>query len=286
MDAACNRHRNGTSLLYKGCFLWLNCLALISLTGLAASSEIGPFVSTGVITSEWFAPGRTEPTLRAEFSFRFAYSNQWWEAEVRRLNAAEGIGEIENCRVVPGGVRHYVLYKGQTNSESLNAASVCPQFFPSPTSYGLFLVWLSLCPSAQLPTLNETRIQCFLEDLPSCSDRLNFMKSPENIGKYTRSYLDGGSLFLESLRIWNMGAKIIMGNDSQPAVSRYSGHFVEGFMDSEFQVIDRKCYENLTFPVKTVYKHFAPNWSTEAPDDLYCSSRSDLRVDVLQFGIL
>ncbi len=254
------------------------------LTSASTNAEIPPFVASGTITAKSFWAGEESPHYQAEFTFTFACSNDWWEIEVVRLNAAQGEGEIENCCVVPGGVRHYVLFKGRANDGALDAATVCPISFPPPTSYSMFVTWLSLCPVPRLPTIDAERMHRFLEDIPACSDTLDLMTVPQNEGNYSVTYLNPKTLFLKQLKIWNDGIEIVTGNDNRPQFRRFSGAFEKGFLDSEFTVMVSTNIHETSFPLQTIYQHYATNWATETHDDLYRSMYSELTVSHLSFG--
>ncbi len=250
----------------------------------AVNTETPPFAASGTITTKAFRAGEESPHYQAEFTFTFASSNDWWEVEVVRLNAGQGEGEIENCRVVPGGVRNYVLFKGRTNDGALDVATVCPIPFPPPTSPSMFVAWLSFCPVPHLPTIDAKRMHRFLEDITSCSGTLDLMADPRNEGKYSVAYLNPEELFLKQLKVWNGGVAIITGNDNQPQFRNFSGAFENGFLDSEFEATESTNLHGITFPLRTIYQHYAPNWATETNDDLYRSVYSELIVSQLSFG--
>ena len=68
--------------------LLLGALSLAATpAGLADGNAVGPFTARGTLTLHTYRPRQTNEDGRTDALFTFAYTNGWWEADVRHLRA-------------------------------------------------------------------------------------------------------------------------------------------------------------------------------------------------------
>jgi hypothetical protein len=210
-----------------------------------ATKVVPPFMAQGTIsTSNRFS------TTAAKFSF-FS-SNGWWQVDLTNFTMPPQY-RSQNCMSIPGGVRHYTIFKGVTSWPS---ASACPIDFPPPgIAGGMLDGWLSLCPNPKLPTIDETRMHRFVM-VPSAP--FEVFNDPANQGYYTATYLEPGGAFLSALTITNDGVRIVW-NPEGNELSRYPTPFENGFTEFRYQVVQATNLQAISFPMRGIMQLLGPN---------------------------
>jgi hypothetical protein len=225
--------------------LVLVCIGIHLRSGFAAE-VIPPFVVEGTVITPVFSPGDTTPHGLKEGELWFAYSNGWWEVEIKYPHAEAHTPLVYDCMRIPDGVRSYILFAGNTN-KAMTGATACPWPFPAPGHRAEFSAWLSFCPHSELPIIKGNRMRRFL-NLPHCDPEL--FDDPRNEGTFAARYLEPEKAFLSELNITNNGYYIELMED----IRRFPAPFESGFWELQHEVLQTTNLNGHTFPTKTVLK--------------------------------
>lgn len=211
-----------------------------------ATEVIPPFVVEGTVITPVFTPGNTKPYNFKEGELWFAYSNGWWEVEIKYPHAEAHTPLVYNCMRIPDGVRSYILFAGNTN-KAMTGANACPMLFPAPGRWAQLTAWLSFCPHPELPIIEGNRMRRFL-NLPNCD--LDLFNDPRNEGTFAAKYLTPEKAFLSELNITNNGYYIQMMED----IRRYPSPYENGFWEFRYEVLQTTNLNGHAFPTKTALK--------------------------------
>ncbi|EEF60944.1 hypothetical protein [Pedosphaera parvula] len=229
-------------------------LVLLVLVGIVMGIRMGlsaevipPFVAEGTVTTPVYHPGNPESDHNKEADFRFAYSNGWWEVEIKYPHAKAHTPLVSDCMRIPDGVRSYILFAGNTNSKAMTGASACPMLFPAPGHWAELTAWLSFCPHPELPIIEGNRMRRFL-NLPNCA--LDLFNDPRNEGTFAARYLEPEKAFLSELNITNNGYYIELMED----IRRYPPPYQNGFWEFRYEVLQTTNLNGHTFPTKAALK--------------------------------
>lgn len=230
----------------------------------ARSLEVQQFEAKGSVTTISFEQGTTNSIFELQAEFTFQFSNGWWRVEsLYKSGKFPGVdserfresGVILDCARVPDGVRCFTTTKASKNSpggsEIVPPATALPIFFPPPEDMVLFLPWLGLCPSPELPLIDDEFMRRF-----SASHRIN---DPENRATYSMSFLDAKSFVLGELQITNLGFIFIRDGGTAPLPQPFDS----GFMEHHYLVADTIEYNGSKFPRRGVLKKYWPRRSAK-----------------------
>jgi len=259
-------------------------LALINFGKTMATDVIPSFVAEGTISTEYFRLPSTNAISKTEGNFSFHYSNGWWQVEVRYLNPEPRTPAVENCMRIPDGTRHYTLFAANPNA-GMTTALARPNAFPPAERTGMFLPWLSLCPSPKLPLINDRLMRRFLS-IP------DFMSEPfddsRNQGAFAVKFISPENAFVSELSISNNGFNIDLTvnahGDVESDIRPYSAPFDKGCLELTYRVLETTNLNGTTFPLRTVYKRFSPGWdSSKNSSSFFCPISAELIVKRIRF---
>lgn len=255
-----------------------------SALAVGINNAIPPFIAEGSVSTKIFASDGSTTVFQDEGNFLFSYSNGVWEIQVSPKNTKliinNGIDQkkfrktIINCKRVPDGIRYFVtraivdtnLFVG-----SMPQAIVEPIPFPPPDKTALLACWFSLCPEPDLPVINSTQMHRFL--------MVNLFKNPDNVGEYTKAYLEPERLFLSKLSIANDGTMFV----SETEKLKLDPPFEHGFEELAYEAIKSTNFNGFSFPSETVLYGFAPKIGAKDRHDVYQRAVTHLKVEKVEF---
>lgn len=221
----------------KRSLLCVPLIAFVFLGGLqSALSQEQPvpnFVAHGLVRSE---QRNGNGTLGAayESTFRFSFSNGWWQVELAFLYPTNFVGGGYNCRNVFDGIRFFqrpsakdLITAGPSMEKEVQMVFAYPISYPPPEFFGMLPCWLSLCPRPQLPSLGGSAIRRFLASKASAN--------PENIGEGQFRFLNEGQGFLSELILRNNGFAYDLITD---AFVKYRKPLDQGFDEFSYRLAD------------------------------------------------
>jgi hypothetical protein len=258
-----------------------------------AEDGFPPFMVEASITSKWFLPNPTNATLLApgqpkQAEVTFYSSNGWWQVEVKNLDPRPSYITTQNSMKIPDGVREFFL-PSETFDRGTTVAKVFPFAFPTPPGTKQILAWLSFCPRPPLPVIDGKKMHRFLF-VPSDGIAVDLLNHPQNVGDYSASYLQPGGIFLSELNVTNNGVDVDIdmtfanGDNLEVEVKPFPAPGEKGFLDFRFEVLATTNCNGIAFPLRTVLKHFCPNWWAKSADDLYLRGTSELVVKRISFS--
>lgn len=233
-----------------------------------------------VATSE-FARKDAAPVLTSSALVAMTYSNGWW-----RIDATQALVNatpvIMSCMSIPEGIRHYVQYPGMakpSDGRLHTLATACPIPFPPTGSEPLFVSWLAFCPRADLPILDSERMRR-LVPVPHCETKV--LDDPQNVGRFSASYIGPEDLFLSALSIWNNGLEVILTPSSdglEPTFQRFRPPFARGFLEFEYKCEVTTNLDGTVFPLRSTVKRLYPIFGSPDPSAVFVRVLS--RIDLL-----
>jgi hypothetical protein len=256
-----------------------------------AEDGFPPFMVEASITSKWFHPSPTNATLLApgqptQAEVTFYSSNGWWQLAAKNLDPRPSYRSTQNSMKIPDGVREFILFEPDSVTTE---AKVYPTAFPTPWDTKRILAWLSFCPHPPLPVIDGKKMYRFLF-VPSGGIAVDLLNHPQNVGDYSASYLQPGGIFLSELNVTNNGVDVDVdmtfakGDNLEVEVKPFPAPWEKGFLDFRFEVLETTNCNGIAFPLRTVLKHFGPNWWSKSADDLYLRGISELVVKRISFA--
>ena len=230
-----------------------------------------PSWSEASITSKWFWPNPTNTTLLApeqpkQAEVTFYSSNGWWQLVAKNLDTQRAfLQKTQNSMKIPDGVREFILSEPDRGT---TVANVYPTAFPTPWDTKRLLAWLSFCPHPPLPVIDGKKMRRFLF-VPSGGIAVDLLNHPQNVGDFSASYLQPGGIFLSELNVTNNGMDVDIdmtfakGDNLEVEVKPFPAPGEKGFLDFRFEVLVTTNCNGIAFPLRTVLKHFYPNWWTK-----------------------
>jgi hypothetical protein len=183
---------------------------------------------------------------------------------------------------IPDGVREFIRSEGNADSV-IPSALVTPVAFPMPGNAHSLLTWLSFSPHPALPLIDGRKMRRFL-DVGGFGFGLDLLKHPQNEGYFAANYLKPGGVFLSELNVTNNGVNLEFGGSLTNEVKPFPSPFENGFLDFQFEVLATTNFNGIVFPIRTVLKHFYPNWWTYPAYDFFTASQSELVVKRISFS--
>jgi hypothetical protein len=266
--------------------VWIAIFAFSISSALAEGTNdvIPPFMAEGSVSTEIFASNGSTSVFQNEGNFLFSYSNGVWEIQVSPKNTElgniKGIDPkkfrktIINCKRVPDGIRYFVTRAIVDTNQfvgSVPQAIVEPIPFPPPDKTTLLACWFSLCPKPDLPIINSTQVHRFL--------LVNLFKNPDNVGNYSKAYLEPEHLFLSKFSITNDGTMFV----SETEKIKLDPPFENGFEELDYEVVESTKFNGFSFPSETVLYGFAPKINAKDRYDVYQRAVTHLKVEKVEF---
>ena len=217
--------------------------------------EIPSFVAQGTLS---------DPNTSSSNHFTFEYNNGWWQVALTNANPGTGGPILQNCRRIPDGVRYYFLFSNSNGG--LPTATACPSAFPPPgIAGGMFECWLALCPYAQLPLIDDRRLQRFL-NIPTCQPQLE--NDPRSFGDYHLDHLRPQGAFLSSISVTNNGYWLDLNRNAEFAFHPYGPPFEHGgFPELTYEAVQTTNIDGIAFPARAIFKRSTPSYSSKDRQD-------------------
>lgn len=249
-----------------------------------AEDKHASFVIRADVSTRSFLPNTPQHFAENQSKVVIHVSTNGWLITAQTTDQRTGYSMSKSSMTVPGGVRSYTQFEhGPTNAAI--AASLCPLAYPPPTELDLFVTWLSLCPSPQLPLINGTSMWLFA-DVPGC--QASIVSNSFNVGRCALRWSVADPTFLESLMITNSGHRLTILNDGEPGVMHLEGPFKSGVLELAFTVIEHTNVMGVSFPLATVMSHWSLGTSVAGIPEIYVSYTTSLNVrsiEMLEHGI-
>jgi len=270
--------------------LLLVACAALPIVG-RADDGIPPFMVEASITTKWFRPNPTntalfKPEQPTQAEVTFYSSNGWWQVVAKNLDSRPSYRSTQNSMKVPDGVREFILFES-TPDDVTTVANVYPIDFPTPGDVKRILAWLSFCPHPPLPVIDGKKMHRF-PLVPGSSIAHEILNHPQNVGDYSASYLQPGGMFLSELNVTNNSVTVDMTFDKrgnpEVEVKPSSTAWEKGFPEFRFAVLETTNCNGIAFPLRTVLKHFYPNWWSKIAGDVYMAGISELVVRRISFA--
>jgi hypothetical protein len=235
-------------------------------------SEVLSFAVKGEVTIFVLPSSGTNAISKSRYTVDFFCANHNWQIESRFEGAAYSAtqppimtqtGTVQTCKRIADGVRLYTRFQkpekvdDADNKGVFETASAMPLTFPPIEEFDLFLTWLSLCPSPELPVMGEGKIKRLLGT--------PLLDNPKNQGTYRAKYLGEERLFLADLTIDNDGVRFKPDGSS----FQFSKPFENGFQEFTFRVTETTNFDGHIFPAASEMKRFAPMPRPKSREHVY-----------------
>ena len=268
--------------------------AAIKRASLPGAKSADPAPGTNLVFTSFFAeadPQFTEyvpssspnnPKVREQIRavVAFAYSNGWWEVQVRYPDAAPRRPSFDSCMTIPNGTRSYTLFAGDQRT-GLTTAEVSPTRFPAPRQTLLLAAWLSLCPHPELPIIDDQRMRRFLF-LPQ--GRSSLYNDPRNEGTYTLSFLQPGMAFLTELSIMKNAFELRVSPNAEDEILPLVAAHEIGSLDLQYKMLESTNVDGWTFPMRSTLKRFSYISGARSNTVVMTLLSAELNVTTLQIG--
>jgi hypothetical protein len=254
------------------------------------NSMFSAFSAEGSVSTETFEEGKSDPIRTFTGHFLFSYSNNIWEIQISSQKG-QGLGidpallakQVLDCKRIPDGVRFFValntnLYSIQTNPVTkdtpgtIATAEATP--FPPPEQVELLTCWLTFCPYPDLPTIDSTHARGMLP--------VKVLNNPNNIGSFSKTYLEPDHVFLSEYQFTNNGTLIAV----NLRAIKMPKPFDRGFLAQSFRVLETTNINGVTFPSLAANYQFMPRLNATNRTDVYPGVITQVKLDRIEIGTL
>ncbi len=261
-----------------------------SALGSATNTLFPAFSAEGTVSTETFEEGKSDPIRTLTGRFLFSYSNSIWEIQISSQKG-QGLGidpallakQVLDCKRIPDGVRVFVglntnLYSIQTNvvtkdtPGTIATAEATP--FPPPEQVELLTCWLTLCPYPDLPTIDSTHSHGMLP--------VKVFNNPNNIGNFSKTYLESDHAFLSQFQFTNNGTLIAQ----DLKLIQLPQPFDHGFLAQSFRVLATTNVNGVIFPSLAAYYQFLPIRMVTNQTDVYRVIITHVKLERIEIGTL
>jgi hypothetical protein len=276
-------------------FVFFVSLALFFTTfSIFAEENVPTFTVKGFISSERSTPFNTNNSVKIDGTILFLYSNGVWQAQFtyqdlyysqanRHISSnqmAQLVGTMIDCKRIPDGIRQIITPRKNTNSIIIKAPKGDPYAyaitksiaFPEMADQVLFLPWLSLCPSPELPLISSNHIHFNFSS--------QFLNNPQNEGDFNASYIEPKKAFLFELDVTNNGTMFQLNG----SFMKYPTPYANGFEQFSYKVLETTNCNGIIFPLNTVLYQFDPLPSGKSADDIYPTVITRLSIQQIDVG--
>ena len=242
------------------------------------------FTAEGLVSTEVHQnPTDTSLDFKMDGKVLFSFSNGvWWiqfiyqhqEFPPGYLDSTGRLATMIDQKRIPDGRRQILSFPPWTNDPPNVSplALVTPDTFPDEREQGLFLPWLALCPTPELPLVSSKRIRILF-------DR-KFFTNPENSGGFEATYIEPDRRFLSELVITNNGTIFL----SDGRTMKWPAPFNNGFVTFSFKVLETTNVNGIIFPLSAVLDEFEPLPNGKSPEETYRVVHATLKVDQIDIG--
>ncbi len=252
---------------------------LIFCLSIKAENRFPPFIAEGLIRVQQFDIAKTNASVMSSHHMVFEYSNGWWRVEVKALSGQEE-GTTSDCMVIPQGVRVFRSSAGANTNSSLIQGFALPLTFPPPASANMFPVWLTLCPNPTLPIIDAKRMWRFI-NVGAADGLSKSLYDPKNVGDYVLSFAQPDNAFISALLTTNSGYILTEAGYADP----YPPPFNKGFLDSAYELQATTNVHGRIFPLRAVFRKFAPHISGDLDTDVVIARVSEIMVTNISFPL-
>ena len=248
------------------------------------------FTAAGFVSTESHqSPVATNRVFKSDGKVLFSYSNGiWWiqyyyqhqEFPPGFPSSTGHLATIKDDKRIPDGMREIVTFPPWTNRvEPPNVrpfATVTSDTFPDEGERGLFLPWLALCPSPELPLVGSNSIRTIFMSRNLFTNLAN----PENSGGFKATYIEPERQFLSELIITNNGTMFL----SSGTTRRWLEPFNNGFVSFSYKVLETTNVNGILFPLSAVLYEFMPLPDGKSAEDTYPAVIAKMEVEQVDIG--
>lgn len=281
-----------TNIRKRVFFIGLYFAYFVLLTDSASASAtntlVPAFSAEGLVSTENFEEGKDVPFRTLKGHFLFSYTNGAWEIQISSQQG-EGLGidpkflaeQVLDCKRIPDGVRFFValntnLFLIQNNPVTkdtpgtIATAEAIP--FPPPEQVEMLTCWLAYCPYPDLPTIDAIHIHGMLP--------VKVFNSSNNIGTFSKTYLEPDHVFLSEFQFTNNGTLIAQ----DLKAIQLPQPFDRGFLAQSFRVLETTNVNGVTFPLLAVNCQFIPCRMATNRTDVYARIVTQVKLEGIKTG--
>jgi RNA polymerase sigma factor (sigma-70 family) len=250
------------------------------------NGNIPPFIAEGLVSTEGHQnPLDTNNVFKSDGKVLFSYSNGVWWIQFTYLHHTDPPGfpapsehmvtMIDDKRI-QDGMREILTSPFMTNEIKPKnwspSAFVTSDTFPKEEQRELFLPWLTLCPSPELPLVSLNQIHLIFER--------ELFNNPKNSGGFRATYIEPERQFLSELIITNNGTIFL----SDGNTAEYPEPYKNGFVEFSYKVLETTNCNGITFPLTAVLYHLEPLENGKSSEDTYPAVVARLNVQQIDVG--